>query len=349
MDKKKQFLLDTAYYGTIAVMIFLAVKFLFPIFLPFALAGLIAYVIHRISRRFGEKIPIKRKYFMLLAVTIFYAVILGLILWAGKLLLPSIVDCIARLPKFYQSDIVPWMERLAVKIEQMMLQVGGVDGDQINGIMEQTMKKINQAADSLSVQLLKKVPGCLACIPDYIIRLTIMIISTYFIAVDYDKILGFIKKILPEKGWDLCCKVKKYSLHMLWAYLKSYSFLMFLTFGELFAGLWLLHIPCAGWIALGIAAFDILPIVGTGGILLPWAGIAGFMGDYSLAAGLLILYGVITIVRNILEPRIVGKQIGLHPLAALIAMFAGVSLAGIPGLILFPVLLMVVIQVEKET
>ena len=84
-----------------------------------------------------------------------------------------------------------------------------------------------------------------------------------------------------------------------WAYLKSYSFLMFLTFGELFAGLWLLHIPCAGWIALGIAAFDILPIVGTGGILLPWAGIAGFMGDYSLAAGLLILYGVITIVRNI--------------------------------------------------
>ncbi len=124
---------------------------------------------------------------------------------------------------------------------------------------------------------------------------------------------------------------------------------MFLTFGELFAGLWLLHIPCAGWIALGIAVFDILPIVGTGGILLPWAGIAGFMGDYSLAVGLLILYGVITIVRNILEPRIVGKQIGLHPLAALIAMFAGVSLAGIPGLILFPVLLMVVIQVEKET
>lgn len=87
---------------------------------------------------------------------------------------------------------------------------------------------------------------------------------------------------------------------------------MLLTFAQLWAGLWLLRIPYAGWISFGIAVFDILPIVGTGGILLPWAAVSGFLGNYSLAAGILILYVVITVIRNILEPKIVGKQIGLH-------------------------------------
>lgn len=98
--------------------------------------------------------------------------------------------------------------------------------------------------------------------------------------------------------------------------------------------------------ALAIAVFDILPVLGTGGILLPWAVILLLLGDKMLAAGILVLYLVITVVRNIAEPRLVGKQIGLHPLATLIAMFLGLKILGIAGMVLFPMLLAVLVNIE---
>ena len=97
-----------------------------------------------------------------------------------------------------------------------------------------------------------------------------------------------------------------------------------------------------------IAVFDILPILGTGGILLPWAAVLFVMGNKPLAAGILILYVIITVIRNIVEPKIVGKQIGLHPLVTLMAMFLGLKTFGIIGMIVLPVSLAVLINLEKN-
>ena len=98
----------------------------------------------------------------------------------------------------------------------------------------------------------------------------------------------------------------------------------------------------------GSPVFDILPVLGTGGILLPWAAILLIMKNHGLAFGILLLYLVILVVRNMLEPRIVGKQIGLHPLATLAALFLGLKLLGLAGLIIFPVALTVVVNFTKE-
>lgn len=123
---------------------------------------------------------------------------------------------------------------------------------------------------------------------------------------------------------------------------------MVITFTELLIGFLILNIPYAIWGALAIAVFDILPVLGTGGILLPWTAVMCFMGDYSLAAGLIILYIVITVILNMIEPKIVGKQIGLPAITTLIAMFAGVSLCGLAGLVLFPMSLSVIVSMKKE-
>ena len=135
---------------------------------------------------------------------------------------------------------------------------------------------------------------------------------------------------------------------MLFIYIRSYSLLFLITFGELCLGLFIFGIPYPVLIALGIAIFDILPVLGTGGILLPWAAVLLIMKEHGLAFGVVLLYLIILVVRNMLEPRIVGKQIGLHPLATLAALFLGLKLLGLVGLVAFPVALTVLVNFGKE-
>lgn len=110
----------------------------------------------------------------------------------------------------------------------------------------------------------------------------------------------------------------------------------------------ILRIPYAVFVALAIAVFDILPVLGTGGILLPWAVVLIIIGNVPLAIGIFVLYVVVTAIRNTIEPKIVGRQIGLHPLATLIAMFIGLKFFGIIGVFVFPVTLAILANMEKN-
>ncbi len=348
MDRKKQFLLNMAYYGTIGLILFLSVKYFLPVFLPFAAAAVIACILSRIHQKFFRWVPFSRKHTMLLLVTAGYGLIIGIVILAVKLFLPMTGDFLVKLPEFYQDKMMPAVEAVSARIEQMAFRKDPAAAAQIGKAVDRMLEKLGQGFTEASAGIMRSLPKYMTRIPGLVIQWVVMIISTYFIAADYDQIIRFLKRNLPKKGWNLCCKVKKYGLHTIAAYLKSYALLMLLTLVELWAGLWLLRIPYAGWISFGIAVFDILPIVGTGGILLPWAAVSGFLGNYSLAAGILTLYLVITVIRNILEPKIVGKQIGLPPLAALISMFAGAKLAGVIGLFLFPIALILWMHIRNE-
>ena len=112
---------------------------------------------------------------------------------------------------------------------------------------------------------------------------------------------------------------------------------MFITFVELSIGLTLIGIKHAVAVALVASIFDILPVLGTGGVMIPWTVLAALQGNYSLAVGLLVIYIVITVIRNIIEPKIVGSQLGLHPVVTLCSMFVGVQLFGVIGLFGFPI------------
>ena len=114
---------------------------------------------------------------------------------------------------------------------------------------------------------------------------------------------------------------------------------MSITFVELSVGLTLIGVNRAILVALLIAIFDILPVLGTGGIMIPWVILSALGGDLPHAFALLVLYVIITVIRNIIEPRIVGAQIGLHPVLTLMSMFVGNHLFGIVGLFGLPILL----------
>jgi predicted PurR-regulated permease PerM len=113
--------------------------------------------------------------------------------------------------------------------------------------------------------------------------------------------------------------------------------LFFITFAELFIAFLIIRIEYSFVIALLIALIDVLPVLGAGAVLIPWGIISMVFGNYSVGIPILISYAVITVVRQIIEPRIVGKFIGLPPLAALASMYIGLKLMGVIGLFVFPV------------
>ena len=111
---------------------------------------------------------------------------------------------------------------------------------------------------------------------------------------------------------------------------------MVITFGEFSLGLWLLRVDYYLIIGLAVAVLDILPVIGSGSILVPWGLWLLLGGRPTLGAGILLLYAVVTAIRTVLEPRVVGRRIGLSPLVTLISMYAGMKLGGMAGLILAP-------------
>jgi len=140
----------------------------------------------------------------------------------------------------------------------------------------------------------------------------------------------------------------RYTRTAVLAYLKSYSIMFCLTFVELWIGFLILKVPYTLGLAFGIAVFDLMPILGVGGILLPWGFIALVMGNLPMGIGVIVLYLVIAAVRNAVEPRIVGKHIGLHPLATLVAMVVGLKLAGLVGMLLLPISMVAVMRIREE-
>ena len=142
---------------------------------------------------------------------------------------------------------------------------------------------------------------------------------------------------LNGKAKDIFFQIKEYVVGTLLVCIRSYALIMTITFVELAVGLSVIGVENPVLIAFLIALFDILPVLGTGGIMIPWTVLTALQGDYPLALGLLLVYLFVTVVRNILEPKIVGSQIGVHPVITLAGMFVGAQLFGVLGLFGFPI------------
>jgi sporulation integral membrane protein YtvI len=131
------------------------------------------------------------------------------------------------------------------------------------------------------------------------------------------------------------------------SYLRACLLLGLTTFLLTFIGLAVLRIPYAFLLAILLAVVDLLPLLGTGIILIPWAALCLLLGQVKLGIGLLILYGVSTLIRQILEPKLIGDGLGLHPLVSLGAMYAGLRLFGVWGMILSPLVTAAVVSIWR--
>lgn len=347
-EKKKQFIINMIYYFLIGGIVIASCKYILPVLVPFIMAFLIAAFIQILIKKLRIKSHIRKKITAIGFCILFYSLFFMAVIFFGVKLLEGIGNMIASAPAIYNEAIAPVLGKIADVIETLTVSIDPDISQKIAEVFMEVSKDLGQYITDFSVKAVKLVSGGATKIPSLIVQLVVTVVATFFMAVDFDRIAGFLKKHIPEgKGKNLR-SVVEHVKSVIFVYLKSYVFLFFLTFLELTIGFLILKIPYAGILALIIAVFDILPALGTGGILLPWAAILLLMGNLPLAIGLLVLYVVITIVRNIVEPRIVGKQIGIHPLATLILMFIGLKLLGLVGMILFPVALSIAVNLDRS-
>ncbi len=348
LEKQKRFLVQAAFYGTIAALVFVVLKFLLPTLIPFLLAFLIVWLLRKPAKWVGQRLHLPQKHVSLAFLVLFYVLLFGSVSLLGMELVTLIKEAVPKLPSFYRNELVPVFKVAYQFAEQTLERFDPAIVAALGETMGELSASIEQGLTTLSLAVVSWVSDAAMGVPSFIIAVILMITSSFFLASDYDRVMGFLYKSLPEKGKNRLREVWHKIASSLWIYIRSYTLLLIVTFTELFIGLHLLRVPYAGIIAAGIAIFDLMPILGTGGVLIPWIVTAAVIGSYGMALGVGLLYIVITMVRNYLEPKLVGKQIGLHPLATLMALFVGSQLFGLAGLFGFPVALSVIVQIRRD-
>jgi sporulation integral membrane protein YtvI len=198
----------------------------------------------------------------------------------------------------------------------------------------------NMITSALS-SLAEGIASLVTALPQGFLFLLVTLISLVYFSLDYDRISDFIKSILPQKFVSAIEGIKSKSIRMLGKYLRSYSLIIFVTYMILLIGLLILRIKNALFVALFVSVLDILPIIGVGTLLIPWGILEIAIGNKFVGIGLIILFLVNAIVRQFLEPKIIGKSLNIHPIATLIMIYIGYSLFGIMGLIILPAIAIV--------
>lgn len=348
IEKYKKFLITFAYFAVITAAVFVAVRYGLPMLSPFVIGAVVAYLLRQPIRFLARKLPISRKTVAICVVLLFYATIGTLISLLGVKAVSWITAFISHLPDLYQSHAIPFFADVMNRLEVLMADFDPAVLNALSDLGSKALQSVGQMLSNLSVTVVSMASGAATSVPGLIIKVILIIISSFFLSIDYELIKTFILRQLSEKTQVLLYEIKNYVAGTLWVCIRSYAIIMSITCVELAIGLSIIKVKGAVLVAVLISIFDILPVLGTGGIMIPWTVLSLVRGDFRLALGLAIVYIAITVIRNIIEPKIVGGQLGLHPIVTLASMFAGVQLLGVIGLFGFPIGLSLLCHLNKR-
>jgi sporulation integral membrane protein YtvI len=334
-DRKLKFIINCVYVALIIVIAYLVFKYLLNWVMPFVIGFIIAAAVQPIARYCHKKHGANIKACSIAAVLILVAIVAVLVALVISKLISEL---------YIASDNIPAVvEKLAQALNRFSLWIAPV----LHDVQLRTGLKIDTSLYGISAQLLRisELPQAAAAflhsavssLPSFILNIIIAIIAACFIAADYSHVKEFLKRCIPKRYHETASEIKSFFLTTVFRLMRAYLTIMFITFCELTIGLFLLHVPNPVAIGAVISLVDILPVLGTGTIIIPWAVIELLLGKIYLGAGLLLVYAIITVVRNILEPKIVGSHIGLHPLVTLAAIIIGLKALGVAGMILLPI------------
>ncbi|MDD6572140.1 MAG: sporulation integral membrane protein YtvI [Thermoflexaceae bacterium] len=348
IERRKRFIVNVLYWGIIAVFVLIGIKVTEPVLVPLIIAFIIAWILHKPIDWLEQKIHIKKSVIAFLVVILAYSII-GVLL--TRIVMRSFValrDFFSDLPGFYDRTIEPALNTLFAWFENICEMIDPMIMESIEESSDKIMEYLADFATGISSGAVSWISGKALSIPSILMKTLITLVVTVFITMDFHDIVNFIYRQMPEKTKKYLVEIKNYTGGTLLKCLKSYLIIMLITFTELLIGLSILRIPNALVLAAIIAVIDILPVLGTGGILIPWAFISAITGNIRFAIGLLVLYVIILVIRNIIEPKIVGSQVGLHPVLTLASMFVGLHFFGIIGMFALPITLSVIKNLNER-
>ena len=335
----------TAVYAAIAAaVLYLFFKFILIALLPFPIAWCFAAALKRPVAFLSEKTRLPRTVFAVLFVSLLTGAVFTLLIFAVS----RAVSEASRLLSALSSGGDGAADAVWGFFDGLAERIPFLGGENLDAARE----SIRNAAVGFLTDMLSKMPYIAAnvasAVPGVLIFTLTLIISAVYMTADYRRIASYIVKKLPEKLSAGLFGVKKRMFSGAVGIFKAYTAIFFITFGELSIGFALLGRKYIFLPALLIAAVDILPVLGTGIALVPLSVVGFITGDVRTGIGMLALYGVISLVRQIIEPRLIGTSLGVHPLVTLISMYAGFRAFGVWGMIAAPLAAALFVGAEKS-
>lgn len=316
-------------------------------FMPFVVGWIIAIIASPLVKFFEKQFKIKRKAGSAFVIIL----VIALVIVAGYFLVVKLaeemIDFVSAVPEMWESTQQDFEEigqklELASKylpkevqmtFENITANVGEYLGEFVGRLSTPTIEALSRFAKNL---------------PSVIIGIIMSLLSAYFFVAEKDYVPNLLSKALPEsiiERWDM---IKRGLKRAVGGYFKAQFKIELWMYLLLGIGFTILKIRYAFLIAIGVAFLDFLPFFGTGTVLIPWAVIKFLSGDYKIVIGLLIIWGVGQLARQLIQPKIVGESVGLSPLPTLFLLFIGFKAGGVVGMIIAVPIGIIILNMYEE-
>lgn len=310
-------------------------------YMPFLVAFIISLMIEPGIKYLMRKTKLSRRMSSIIIFIIVFAIIIGSVIW-------GIVSLISESTNLLQT-LNLYIDKAYTQIQETIGKIGISRvsiSNNVTNLMQDASKEVLLKLSTWITSFLTQLISIITSIPTIAIYVVITILSVYFICTDRIYILDFMEHHMPRK-W-----VQKIGVHIreitikLGGYLKAEAILILVSFVISLVGLYIfkfvgMNVKYPLLIALGIGFVDALPILGSGSVMAPWAVMEALNGDIQLGISILVLWIIMSIVRQFLEPKIVSGKIGIHPIFTLIAMYTGFKVIGVMGMLVGPIVLII--------
>lgn len=332
--------------GALLLGLYTVIRYLLPLFFPFLLGGALALAVEPIVRFLSSRLRLPRTAAAGIGVATSFAFLAMVILMLAALILRQLRTLAGVLPDL-ENTIRGGMHTLSSRLLTLAAKAPGGTAAVLQSRISDFFSGGSAMLDRATGYLLHLASGILSRVPGRALSFGTAMIASFMISAKLPKLKEAVKTRLGFQKLQPFFVALRRLRHSLLCWLKAQLKLSCITFLIAAGGLLLLGVPHAIFWSAGIALVDAFPILGTGAVLVPWSLICFLQGDTFLAFGLLGLYSAATVIRTILEPRLVGKHLGLDPLVTLIALYVGFKLFGLPGMIFAPMLAVTVSQLME--
>jgi sporulation integral membrane protein YtvI len=349
--KNLKILIRLSIFVMALVAIYLLFTYVFPIlgnmfsfvpvlFMPIILAVILALLIEPVVDFFQERLRLKRG----VATIISLLAVLGGVFSILSMLISVTIKEISGMyiqAASHSDEIIHRVMTSFTNIKVFYLNLSLPP--QIELSIQNSLQRAVEWLQRLMDQSLNSLAQVITFLPNFFIFVLIATVATYFIIRDRSELRQFLLSILPGTARSKTREIISELFKALIGFLKAYTILISITAIITITALKILQIKYVLTLGLLIGLMDILPILGPGGVFIPWIIWEFISGNTRMGISLLVVYIIISVVRQFLEPQILGENIGLHPLATLISLYAGLQLGGVAGMIMGPILVVIFI------
>lgn len=323
--------------GAVFLGVFLGMRYLLPVALPFLLGALVALAAEPAVRFGTARLGLPRGLSAGIGVSLTLVLLMGTVSLLGALAVKELGQLAGALP-----DVQSTVQQGLTLLQDWLIRLAGRLPENMGNLVTDTVLELFGSGTALLGQVTGRLPqmlgSMLGWIPDGALGLGTGVLAGFMISARLPRLRGFFKTRLPKSWQETYGPMLGRIRRTMGAWLKAQGKLLLVTYGVVGVGFLLLGIRQGLFWAVLVALVDAVPVLGTGTVLIPWALVELLRRNTLLGVGLFLIYGAALVTRTVLEPRLVGRHLGLDPLLTLIFLYVGYKLWGILGMILAPML-----------